>query len=309
MAPEDPRNQGNPPDQETLRREMRCYIPINLPEEVLRRIFSNIRFFKILQFIDDRVRAVISPGILGCRFNGQEASKLASPQSPGSLHAGLWDVSDLSDALYCHVPYFEANPGVPQGGKPFNLTMSVSHIISDEGDEGIVVEASPSNLLKAHRNAFAGGEHFGGEICEYIEAGKAGTELPVTALVMEIPGEFSDEWIQAINHFADGNNMLGYRHVTRFRRPNLATAMQSAISRVKTPGVINTERGFNPSSVVTNEKGPNGKPIVVSCYPSWNKIILAEDDGNLDNSPTPTRTMLVRPMFAMPSSEDAENLI
>lgn len=307
MVPEDPKNQGNPPDQETPRREMRCYMLRNLPEEELRRTFADIRFFRILRFLDDRVCAVISPEILGGRFNQQEASGLGSPQSPGSCHAGLWDVADLSDALYFQVPYFDANPTIPQEGRPFNLTMSVSHIRANEEDDGIVVEASPSNLIKAHKNAFAGG-HLGGEICDYIESGKADTELPVTAFVMEIPGEFPDEWIQAINYFADGNNMLGYRHVAKFRHPDLATALQSAISRVKTPGVINTADGFNSSSVVTNEKGPKGKPIVVSCYPSWNKIILTEDDGNLGNSPIPTRTMLVRPMFAIPSSEDTENL-
>lgn len=308
MAPEEPEDQIDPLDKGFGIPPGRCFLFQDMTEEELIREaqtqYPHPQSVRIQLFLSNKVHAVISPGTLRGCFSMLEMTNWESQNFYGSRSAVLWDVADLSDALYVQVPYFQTNPGIREkSGKPFNLTMSVSHIQAGEGSEG-TAPASPSNLMRVHREVFYTGPN---ELCDYIAKGNVDTELPVTAFVMEIPGEFPDEWIRKLNYFADGHNFLGLKHIARFRRPDLSTALQSAISRINT-----LYKNFNPSVVVTNERGPNGRPIVVGCNPTEQRISLSEGEDKLsfvDKKIIPTRTILIRPMFfRRPCDESVEHL-
>ncbi|MBI4232165.1 hypothetical protein HY605_02940 [Candidatus Peregrinibacteria bacterium] len=232
--------------------------------------------FRILLSI---AQPIVSPGSLRAAFSGEEMTSLINGPDEYAAWYELGDVGMLP-----------AMPG-SLDKRTLDAVMVVSHMFDQDRD---VVEASPANVAQLHQECFSqdpGTQGLLTHITSKFSVPREGKCL--TAHVMEYPGTVDDETLANFNEHASGGNMLGMDLPSRFDRPDLGHALQSAVARTHAPYQC------APSVIVTSSMGPSGRAIVVHSLPGRGIVLtegLPEQPIYLGERP-PVELVMVRPRF------------
>lgn len=250
--------------------------------------FANNQLSPRLRILFSQTQPIISPRSLRSAFTEAEIRRLFNPREEVAAWHELGDVGQL--------------PAMNRlSGRPMDSVMVVSHMRDSDAD---VVETTPANITQLH------GEHFSTDPVTQALVGYITTNLyspkpgkDITAHVIEYPGNIDDSTLEALNSHAGGGNMLGIDLPSRFDRPDLGHALQSAVARCQ------AKYPCLPSVIVTSSPGPSGQVIVVHSAPG-NPTVLTE---GLPSSPVygaeseqraPVQFVMVRPRFHDLKEED-----
>lgn len=151
--------------------------------------------------------------------------------------------------------------------KPFDVLMTVSHIADDSET---VVEATSGNLVQIHGGQFSPDEETQKLITfltlQYLHA-------PESQIVLEIPGRGHDNEMASVTSHVK-RLASGYGYNSKIARPNLNSSLQGAIQRSYSTG--NSKR----STILTEDLGPNGLPLVVESGAGQKSRIFELRDKN-----------------------------
>lgn len=235
--------------------EKNCAL-VDIPTGHLQAIVSQTLSPKHRRLILQEADAFFSTGSLRGAFTRDEANSMQQ-----KTWGGLYEISDITGSALRQLAITATEESGNPHEKPFDLSMSVSHIFSDSEE---TFETTPKNLIWVHIDQFdqEDWETFG--ILEHINNSEAeGTD---TALVLEVRSSLLsklkgyDDTVGEIDASVKRFEAHGYKGL-EVGYPSLSASLQSAIGRSKLGCAI------RPSCTITDALGPQGMPIIVHSAP------------------------------------------
>lgn len=248
---------------------------------------------KATRLLRVEAEACIRTESLKARYSFEELEAIET----GELNHGLYEIGDLTQPVLGEIMNYLRPIFAPYGFKPFDLSLSCSHV-GNPGEEA--VESTPANIIKLHHGRFYDMDLFTLGTLNNIRktAGDPAAAPTIDALQLEIPGHLKPNYIDALNRKLARYD--GYGYSSRIVRPTLSMALQSAIQRQSSPTAL------RPTVTVTSTRGPSGGLLTVVSEPV-SPIRLFE--GSEDYTPGvgrllgPSNYYLVRELLRQPGTE------